>query len=465
MSAIERLLDDFAANGRRPLKVLGASGQLGYGIPTPAFQEGLARRPDMIGCDMGSIDVGPNYLGSGKMAPTRVGAKRDLRKVMTAARRHDIPLIIGSAGSAGAAPHLAETLAMVREIAREDGLHFKLAVIPADIPRETVKAAVRAGRTRPMDTMPALCEQEVDAAAHLVGQMGVEAFKRALATGADIVVAGRACDTGIFAAIPDMLGFPIGLATHMAKIVECASICCSPGGRDTILATLDDEGFDLESMAANRAATPASVAAHSLYEQADPFEIREPAGKVDLTKVGYHALDARRTRVTGATFEPTERPMLKLEGARLVGHRALLLCAAADPRFIARQAEILERVKGVVRDLVCEDAVEDYRLFFRVYGIDGVRDWGAPPDPLPREAFILGECIAPTPERAEEVIRSTKQYLLHHGYEGRLTTAGNIAFPFTPPEVVTGPAYRFNVFHLMEVDDFPSLFPVETEIL
>ena len=465
MSAIGRLLDEFSAKGRRPLRILGASGQLGYGIPTPALREGLARAPDMIGCDMGSIDIGPHYLGSGTMAPTRVGAKRDLRKVLKAARALDIPLIVGSAGSAGAAPHLAQTLDMVREIAREEDLRFKLAFVPADLSRDTVKEAVRAGRTRPMDTMPALTEQDVDASSHLVGQMGMEAFRRALETGADVVVTGRACDTGIFAAIPDMLGFPLGIATHMAKIVECASLCCAPGGRDTILAVLDDEGFELESMAMSRSATPASVAAHSLYEQADPFEVREPAGRIDLSGVSYEALDSRRTRVTGAVFEAAERATVKLEGAQLVGHRALLLCGTADPRFIARRADLLERVKEVVRDLVCEDTSEDYRLFFRVYGVDGVRAWEAPPDPLPREAFIMGECIAGSPERAEEVIRTTKQYLLHHGFEGRLSTAGNLAFPFTPPEVVTGAAYRFNIFHLMEVDDFASLFPVETEIV
>ena len=44
-----------------------------------------------------------------------------------------------------------------------------------------------------------------------------------------------------------MLGFPTGLSMHMAKIIECASLCCVPGGRDPILATLDDDGFVLES--------------------------------------------------------------------------------------------------------------------------------------------------------------------------------------------------------------------------
>ncbi|HZT46859.1 MAG TPA: acyclic terpene utilization AtuA family protein [Hyphomicrobiaceae bacterium] len=462
MTAISRLLDDFSRR-RRPLRSLGASGQLGYGIPTPAFEAGLARSPDMIGVDMGSIDIGPAYLGAGKMAPTRVGAKRDLRKVLRAARRLDIPLIVGSAGSAGARPHLDQTLDIIREIAREDGLAFRMGVVASDVPRAEIKAAIAAGRVRPMDTMPPLTDAEVDAAAHIVGQLGLEAFRRALEADVDVVVLGRACDTGIFACIPAMLGFPPGISMHMAKIIECASLCCVPGGRDTILGVLDDEGFELESMAPNRAATPSSVAAHSLYEQADPYEIREPSGRADLRHVVYRALDARRTRVEGATFEPAGRPTLKLEGAAMIGYRALLVAGAADPRFIARHEEIFAAVARVVRDLVCEDAAEDYRLAFRLYGVDGVRAWAEPPAHLPREAFVMGECIAPTPERAEEVIRTTKQYLLHHGYEGRLSTAGNLAFPFTPPEVTIGEAYRFNVFHLMQVDGMARHFPVEVE--
>jgi hypothetical protein len=462
MTAIGRLLDDFSRR-RRPLRSLGASGQLGYGIPTPAFEAGLARAPDMIGVDMGSIDIGPAYLGGGKMAPTRIGAKRDLRKVLRAARRLDIPLIVGSAGSAGARPHLDQTLEIVRETARDDGLTFRMAVVAADVRRAEVKQAIAAQRVRPMDTMPPLTEADVDAASHIVGQLGLEAFRRALEADVDVVVLGRACDTGIFASIPAMLGFPVGISMHMAKIIECASLCCVPGGRDAILGILDDDGFELESMAPNRAATPSSVAAHSLYEQADPFAIREPSGCADLRQVSYRALDARRTRVEGATFEPAEQPTIKLEGACMVGYRALLIAGAADPRFIARHEQIFAAVSRVVRDLVCEDGVEDYRLGFRLFGVDGVRAWAEPPPQMPREALVMGECVAPTPQRAEEVIRTTKQYLLHHGYEDRLSTAGNLAFPFTPPEVMLGEAYRFNVFHLMDVDDLAHSFPVEVE--
>ena len=41
---------------------------------------------------------------------------------------------------------------------------------------------------------------------------------------ADVVIAGRACDTAIFAAIPLMLGYPVGPSIHLSKIVECETI-------------------------------------------------------------------------------------------------------------------------------------------------------------------------------------------------------------------------------------------------
>ncbi len=87
---------------------------------------------------------------------------------------------------------------------------------------------------------------------------------------------------------------------------------------------------------------------------------------------------------------------MKIEGARRIGERAVLLAGAADPRFIAQHREILPAVATVVRDLVCEDAPEDYTLRFRVYGVDGVRMAAPADEPPPGEVFIMGECIAPT---------------------------------------------------------------------
>ena len=48
-------------------------------------------------------------------------------------------------------------------------------------------------------------------------------------------------------------------------------------------------------------------------------------------------------------------------------------------------------------------------------------------------------------------------------FPGRLSTAGNLAFPFTPPEILTGAAYRFSVYHVMQVDELAPLFPVTVE--
>ena len=47
---------------------------------------------------------------------------RDLELVLLAARRADVPLIIGSAGTAGARPHLQATLALVQHIAERHQL-------------------------------------------------------------------------------------------------------------------------------------------------------------------------------------------------------------------------------------------------------------------------------------------------------------------------------------------------------
>ena len=343
LSASGRVLAD-VRRARRPLRLLGASGQLGYGIPTPGFNAGLARKPDLIGCDMGSIDIGPTYLGKGEMATAPEATRRDLRKVLLAARQLDVPLVIGSAGSAGAAPHLDATLALLRDIARADGLRFRMAVIRADLDRAMLLEASRAGRIVSFDDMPPLTDDDITAAAHIVGQMGTGVFRRALEADVDVVIAGRACDTGIFAALPMLLGFPAGLAMHMAKIIECASLCCVPGGRDPIIAELDDDGFVLESTNPERRATPTSVAAHSLYEQADPFTVHEPEGTLDLSNARYEAVDDRRTRVSGAVWRDTDSPTIKMEGARLIGERAVLLAGAADPRFIAQSKDILPKL-------------------------------------------------------------------------------------------------------------------------
>jgi len=441
----------------RPLIAMSASGQLGYGIVGPAFAAGIARKPDFIGCDMGSVDPGPYYLGAGKMATDPDQTKRDLRMVLTGARQLGVPLLLGTAGTAGASPHLDATLALVREIAREDNLHFNLASIRADIDPERVVAAQATGGLHPLGRIPAPSAEEIRGS-RIVGQMGTHSFARALEMGADVVIAGRACDTGVFAAVPYLLGYPMGLALHMAKIIECCSLCCVPGGRDAILGHLTHEDFTLESMNPDRHATPYSVAAHALYEQDDPFSVSEPEGKLLLHEARYEAVDGHRTRSFGARFEPATKFRVKIEGAYLEGARAVMLAGSADPVVIAKIDEILAAVEQTTRSLF----PHPFKLYPRVYGKRGVPLFqGSAAEP--EEIFIMVECVAATPEIARGALLSFKQYGLHHGFAGRLSTGGNLAFPITPPELDAGAAYRFSLYHLQDVDGLDELFPITIE--
>lgn len=454
-------------NQLAPFRVLAASGQLGYGVDKPAFLRGLERRPHMIGADMGSVDPGPGYLGIGRMATAPETTRRDLSILVEGARSIGVPLIIGSAGTAGARPHLDAVAAIIRDIAAEKGLSFRFATIAADIDRERVRAARDAGKLDPLGAIDRPDDATLDASPHIVAQMGERPIMKALAEGAEVVLAGRACDTAIYTSLALAAGHDRGLSTHMAKIVECASLCCLPGGRESMLGTLDGDHFTLDSMNPNRHATPTSVAAHALYEQSDPFVVVEPDGVLDLAAARYEALDEHRVKVSGARWTD-ERPSLKIEGAAPAGYRSVFFAGTSDPRVIERIETIWQEVVQVVSNLTETDASE--LLSARFFGLDGViagagRGSSVPP---PREIGILVECIAPTQAQAHSVLATTKQYFLHHGFPGRLSTAGNLAFPFTPPELDAGPAWRFSLHHRMWLDDeaeLETLFPITHEQL
>ena len=456
MSASERLL-----HGHRPsdgpLRVLAASGQLGYGIPQAAFERGVARKPHFIGCDMGSIDPGPYYLGSGTMAAPEAMVERDLALVLRAALALGVPLVIGSAGTAGARPQLDATVAMVLRIADQHKLQFRLTTVASDVAVDVVLAALDEGRLEPIGNMATPGRESITSCTHIVGQCGTETLARALRMPTDVLIAGRACDTAIFAALPQLLGYPLALSLHMAKIIECTSLCCRPAGRDAILAELDMQGFTLESMNPDAHATPASVAAHALYEQADPFEVDEPDGTLLLHGASYQAIDGHRTRVTGAGFRTRVRPSCKVEGAALIGWRAVLLAGVADPTLLAQLHPVLEAVTARVRDLV----PGDWDAYPHIYGQGAVRPL-PPAQHAAHEAGLVIEFIADSAALARTAAGVFKQNLLHFAYPGRLSTAGNIAFAFTPSEVDAGAAYRFVLYHVLHDAPLTDIFRIQT---
>ena len=450
MTAVARLLQSHRAGGER-LRVLSASGQLGFGIVAASFQRGLARQPHFIGCDMGSIDPGPYFLGAGQMAAPRAMVKRDLELVLRGACELGIPLIIGSAGTAGAKPHLQATLDLLAEVARDMKASIKVATVASDVPAEVLIQAREAGRLRALDDDPSSLQlavptaERLRACSHRVAQCGTDTFVAALSSQPDVLIAGRACDTAIFAALPHMLCYDKALALHMAKIIECTSLCCEPGGRDAMLAELGPQDFILESMNPALRATPTSVAAHAMYEQANPWLVEEPEGVLDVRHATYQAVDERRTRVSGARFTPRAQPTLKVEGAARVGARAVLIAGVSDPLLMSQLDEVLAAVEARVRPLL----PGDWQMVPHVYGQGAVM-------PLPQakrtahEVGLVIEFLADDMEMAHTAASVFKQNLLHHGFPDRLCTGGNLAFAFTPSEIEAGISYRFELYHLLE---------------
>ncbi|MEY2781695.1 MAG: hypothetical protein RL307_1399 [Pseudomonadota bacterium] len=437
--------------GQERLRVLSASGQLGFGIVAESFERGLERRPHFIGCDMGSIDPGPFFLGSGQMAAPQAMVRRDLELVLRGARSLHVPLIIGSAGTAGAKPHLVSTLALLADVARANAWSIRVATVASDVPAQVLIDARKQGRLRALDASPSALhlpmpdEAQLRACTHRVAQCGTDTLIRALHSEPDVVIAGRACDTAIFAALPQMLGYDRALSLHMAKIIECTSLCCEPGGRDAMLAELGPDDFILESMNPRLKATPTSVAAHALYEQASPWEVEEPEGVLDLRQARYQPLDERRTVVSGAKFLPRQSPTFKVEAATRVGARAVLMAGVSDPQLIARIDEVLDQVEAKVKAIL----PGAWQLFRHVYGRGAVTAL-APEQCSAHEVGLVLEFIAEHMDDALTAASVFKQNLLHASFDQRLCTGGNLAFAFTPSEWEAGISYRFVVYHVLE---------------
>ena len=140
----------------------------------------------------------------------------------------------------------------------------KLALIRAEQSKDYLGRRLREGRVKPLDPAPQFDEGTIERGARFVGMMGAEPFVRALDAGADVVIAGRASDTAIFAGLPMKHGFPAGLAWHAAKILECgAAAVVNRKTPDCMMAAIRDDHFEVEAPDAGLRCTPQSIAAHS----------------------------------------------------------------------------------------------------------------------------------------------------------------------------------------------------------
>jgi len=205
--------------------------------------------------------------------------------------------------------------------------------------------------------------------------------------------------------------------------------------------------------------TPASVAAHTLYEKSRPDILPGPGGSLDLTKTQYEALsDGRSVRVRGGNFlwlKDSNLPyQVKLEAARVKGYRSIFMGAFRDPILIGQLDSILDRIKEYVSRGNCKSAGK-FELGFHAYGKDGVMGILEPGNPsyLPREVFLVGEVLATTQTIATDIASSARVACVHGSYPGQRATSGNFAFGIGGKTVIElGPCAEFCIYHLLPIE-------------
>lgn len=448
---------------KEEFRILSTTAILGYGFPEDSFKEGLKRNPNVIAVDAGSTDPGPYYLGAGVSFTDRDAVKRDLEIMITSGIENNIPVIIGTAGGSGAEVHLNWCKDIIDEIAKEKNLNFKLALIHSEFPKEDIKKALINDKIKPLDPAPPLTEEEIDKTTRIVGQMGIEPFIKALEENAQVILAGRTYDPSVFAAPAIYSGYDKGLAIHLGKILECASICATPGsGSDCMFGYLGEDYFRLEPLNPIRKCTTVSVAAHTLYEKTNPYILPGPGGHLDLRNCSFEQESDNIVKVYGSKFVEADKYTVKLEGAKRIGYRTVSIAGARDPIMIEKIDEIIEGVKERVKDNFKSKDI-NYYLNFNIYGKNGVMG-DIEPTPTTNNCHEIGviiEAVADSQKEADTICAFARSSMLHFGYEGRKATAGNLAFPYSPSDFHAGEVYNFSIYHLMEVDNLDRLFTID----
>lgn len=445
-------------------RVLIPTGALGLGYDRGALARGVANRPDIIAVDGGSTDSGPSYLGRGVSKYSRASTKEEWRGLMRARAEAGVPLVIGTAGTCGADSAVEWLAGITREIAAEEGMVVRVATLRSGQPADRVKSALAAGRLRPLPAAPEISATILDDCANIVALAGAEQISAALATGADIVIAGRTTDTAIIAALPISRGDHAGAAWHGAKVGECGALATTHPNSGVIQIDFDRSGFTVEPMLPEAAATPYTVSAHMLYENSDPFVLHEPGGHLDVTGSVYEALDARRVRVEGSKWVPG-RYTVKLEGARVVGHQAVGLAVIRDRRYVRNardwSADVARQVSAKIEARMGLGP-DSFTVELRLIGMDATLGDLENRRDLPVEVGVLGILTCPTEAQAAEAAKILNPYLLHHPLTED-EPMPTFAFPFSPAEMQRGALYEFCLNHVMELDDPMQAFRLDVE--
>ncbi len=451
----------------KSIRVFATTGALGMGFLDDSLARAIEMKPDVIACDAGSTDSGPHYLGAAAPKMSEQAIRRDMGRLLQARDALGVPLIIGSCGTSGTDAGVNWMASITRALASEQGLSFKLGLAYCEQPSAKVAQWMDKGKVQALPGAPETSSADAAGCSHIVAMMGAEAMQHLLEQGCDVILAGRTTDTALFAALPLLRGLPPGPVWHCAKTIECGAVCSTKMRADGLMADIDAHGFEVEPTALDAGCTPLGVASHTLYENADPIYITEPSGVLDTGAAQYEALNDRRTRVTGSAFE--HKPYsIKLEGAAPLGYQTVAIGGIRDP-YILRQLdswtdEMMAAFEKRVAELTPYTLGVEVRIDISYYGRDAVMLSGeTQANDIGHENGILIVVTAPEQSTANTVARFVSHAASHWPIPEWKGFISGIAFPFSPPEIDRGMAYRF-VLHHVVTDITPlELFRFQTE--
>ena len=443
-------------------KVLVPAGALGIPYDRAALARGIDANPDLIAIDGGSTDSGPHYLGTGTSKYSRSATKADWAELMVARATAGVPLLIGTAGTCGTDSAVDWMLEITLEIARERGERLKIATLKSGQDKRGLCDALAHGNVTPLDGAPIVDAGIIQQSTNIVALAGIEQIQAALDTGADIIIAGRATDTAVIAALPVARGCHPGGAWHGAKIAECGALATTNPNSGVILMSFDKTGFVIEPMAEDAAATPHTVSAHMLYENADPFILHEPGGYLDVSEARYTALDERMVRVEGSRWVSTTPYTVKLEGARRVGYQTVSMVMVRDGHYRLHIEDWVAALKACFAHKAAARQLDDVMLEIRIIGhsatlgsLENAAGDGG-------EVGVMAIFTSPSQSRSTEAAKLLNPDLLHLPLTPH-EPMPTFAFPFSPPEMERGELYEFCLHHVLSLDEPMSAFRLDVQ--
>lgn len=447
---------------KKQTRILVPAGALGISYSPEALEWGLAHKPDLIAIDGGSTDSGPFYLGTGTSKYSRSATKNDWSRLIKVQTRAQVPLLIGTAGTCGANDAVDWMVDITKEICREQGLHLRIAILRSQQDPELIAEAWRTGRLTALPGAPALTEDVILSCQNIVALAGVEQIQAALATNADIIIAGRATDTAVIAALPIAQGCHQGAAWHGAKIAECGALATNNPNTGVILMDFDEEGFTITPMDPNTQATPYTVSAHMLYENSDPHILPEPGGYLDVSQAHYKPVNDRSVRVTGSQWKKTDPYTVKLEGARLQGYQTVTLVLVRHSRYVENIDLWTQKLSLQFKNKIQDTELSDVALDMRVVGKNATLGSLETRESLAPELGVLAIFTAKTQKQARDAARLLNPDLLHLPLTPD-EPMPTFAFPFSPPEMDKGPIYEFCLHHVLALRDPMEIFSIDVQ--